>query len=590
VKVQIASCHEEVARFTAQSRTLAFSVDVATIVANAVFGMLLLARPTPMASAVCGAGLLLIGFVHVAFVVERRSLCGRRCWRHSETKDDCSSTEVDVEPATLVDVVPGGGGIEPCGVVSDLDAGGEAMMQAAALASEEAARFIHLAEARADRMDLARRLEDLQHEHRALLLQERQAWKSARRPLLGRSFRIAVRSALARRRSWALARDLLEERPPADTGQSSPADEAAEERPAADEPEPELSEPQSRNACHASPKTAARRQLDAAVPGGGSSGSDEASAASAPAAQKPRRTWGSDDMSAACQEVGSGEAASAEISKAAGPSPVQSPSKDMVSKLARLAEGSPDLQKKIRERLQASAAAKELPVVAAAAEGATPPLVLEPEATTQLSTATSTADHSQADEAQDGRPSPIRNEILSRLEKLAAAHADLQARWEVQGKALQAAESTSAALLAEVKQRERELGTERERIASLRAECDGLRRLGICREAFRPAAPKEAELSLHWAEAWDWPGGTASIVGMRQLRRSMEGRSAELTVGPPPAGWRSWLQLGLRRGQPTEPSLLRLKVPGAGSAGGNAPGAEDGCDTYMGLLWPAPAL
>merc|ERR1712039_176179 len=82
-------------------------------------------------------------------------------------------------------------------------------------------------------------------------------------------------------------------------------------------------------------------------------------------------------------------------------------------------------------------------------------------------------------------------------------------------------------------------------------------------------------IKLNWAAAWEWPGGTASARGMDQLRRSIDGRDAELNVGPPPADWRVWMQLGLRRRQPAEPALLRLAVDGA----------QD--EAYTGLIWPA---
>lgn len=247
-----------------------------------------------------------------------------------------------------------------------------------------------------------------------------------------------------------------------------------------------------------------------------------------------------------------------------------------MAKLARLAEANPDVQKKIREKLRGASGAVGIV-----------PSEPTPEANKDPPLGTATGEAPENLRASQPMPaSPVRNEILTRMQTLTVAHAELQARWAKQKEALEAADRSAAALREEASRRERELGAERQRSASLRVECDNLRRLGVCREVFRSASKNGAELSLHWAEAWDWPGGNASVLGVRQLRRSMDGRSAELSVGPPPAGWRNWLQLGIRRGQPAEPSLLRLRIPGASEA---AAVAEDCCDTYMGLLWPAPA-
>merc|ERR1712113_1007292 len=112
-----------------------------------------------------------------------------------------------------------------------------------------------------------------------------------------------------------------------------------------------------------------------------------------------------------------------------------------------------------------------------------------------------------------------------------------------------------------------------EATAELRAEAQH-RKEASARENRGPSIHGPG-ITLNWADAWEWPGGTASARGMDQLRKSIDGRDAELNVGPPPADWRVWMQLGLRRRQPSEPALLRLAVDGTEG------------EAYTGLIWQA---
>jgi hypothetical protein len=81
-------------------------------------------------------------------------------------------------------------------------------------------------------------------------------------------------------------------------------------------------------------------------------------------------------------------------------------------------------------------------------------------------------------------------------------------------------------------------------------------------------------LRLHWADvqSTSWPGASGPDIGTKHLRRSLQGRDASLHVCPPPADWRTCVQMGLRRGMPANPAYLRLET-------------ED--STFLGLLWAA---
>lgn len=111
------------------------------------------------------------------------------------------------------------------------------------------------------------------------------------------------------------------------------------------------------------------------------------------------------------------------------------------------------------------------------------------------------------------------------------------------------------------------------------AEAARARAAGASQASAAPRLPSSGPgVSLRWAEAPFWPGGAAPLLGVQRLRESLEGRDVELSVGPPPADWRTCLQLGLRRGSPACPAYLRLDVPGAEA------------DTFLGLLWPADGM
>eukprot|EP00929_Paragymnodinium_shiwhaense_P065294 TRINITY_DN32746_c0_g1_i1.p1 TRINITY_DN32746_c0_g1~~TRINITY_DN32746_c0_g1_i1.p1 ORF type:complete len:565 (+),score=133.58 TRINITY_DN32746_c0_g1_i1:103-1797(+) len=82
------------------------------------------------------------------------------------------------------------------------------------------------------------------------------------------------------------------------------------------------------------------------------------------------------------------------------------------------------------------------------------------------------------------------------------------------------------------------------------------------------------KLTLCWAA--DGRYRSAMARGVEELQGSLAAGSkdAELTLGAPPADWRAWMQIGLRRGQPSDPVWLQLLVTGADSE-----------DSYIGLLW-----
>ena len=62
-----------------------------------------------------------------------------------------------------------------------------------------------------------------------------------------------------------------------------------------------------------------------------------------------------------------------------------------------------------------------------------------------------------------------------------------------------------------------------------------------------------SKFSLTWSTRGLHISGQHEV---EHLRNSIEGHSAELSIGPPPADWRVWLQLGLRQGGPPARGLL----------------------------------
>merc|ERR1712032_422429 len=146
---------------------------------------------------------------------------------------------------------------------------------------------------------------------------------------------------------------------------------------------------------------------------------------------------------------------------------------------------------------------------------------------------------------------------------------------------LAAATQQAAKHQSEVTKMRNEIASARQRAAQAEKELEALRRLVAAREApFLRTDGCGPKLSLHWSSGNEerWPHGPASSYGAEELRKVLQGRSAELTVSPPPADWHTWLQLGLRRGEPAHPAMLRLLAVGAERGG-----------SYVGLLWaPAP--
>jgi len=134
----------------------------------------------------------------------------------------------------------------------------------------------------------------------------------------------------------------------------------------------------------------------------------------------------------------------------------------------------------------------------------------------------------------------------------------------------------------EVTKMHKELASARQCAAQAERELEALRRLVAAREApFLRTEGCGPKLSLHWSNGNEerWPHGPTSSHSVEDLQKALQGRSAELTVSPPPADWRTWLQLGLRRGELAHPAMLRLIAVGTERGG-----------SYVGLLWAtAPA-
>mmetsp|Transcript_119652 Transcript_119652/g.211442 ORF Transcript_119652/g.211442 Transcript_119652/m.211442 type:complete len:667 (-) Transcript_119652:142-2142(-) len=297
-------------------------------------------------------------------------------------------------------------------------------------------------------------------------------------------------------------------------------------------------------------------------------------------------------------DAGSAAAAAAAASK-----------RELVARLTKMAAGNPELRESLRERLKSTAGANVIngnstgsaaTVAKASSEpGDQAPACERPSSRASSSsgsfvTAGAGCDRSSSpsdavpaaapENQSEGPAGSARNEIISRLHGLASANQDLKAEWQARGEELSAATRDAAAMRELAAERARELSHLRARrdaleiqVAEVSAELRASRQFAAAREIFEPAS-KGPELSFNWVDGgWDWPGGAASSKGAEKLRRSVGNRSAQLSVGPPPVDWRTWLQLGLRRGQPTDPAILKLAVPDA----------EDG--SYIGLMWAVPA-
>lgn len=284
---------------------------------------------------------------------------------------------------------------------------------------------------------------------------------------------------------------------------------------------------------------------------------------------------------------------------------------ELVARLTKMAAGNPELRESLRERLKSTAGANAstansignaVTAVAADSElGDRAPACERERPTSRASsssgsfvTAGAACDRSASpseavpatgpDIASEGAAGSARTEIISRLHGLATANEDLRAERQARGEELSAATRDAAAMRELAAERAREVSHLRAcrdalelQVSEVSAELRATRQFAAAREVFEPAS-KGPELSFNWVEgAWDWPGGAASSKGAERLRRSVGNRSAQLSVGPPPVDWRTWLQLGLRRGQPSDPAILKLAVPEA----------EDG--SYIGLMWAVPA-
>lgn len=267
---------------------------------------------------------------------------------------------------------------------------------------------------------------------------------------------------------------------------------------------------------------------------------------------------------------------------------------ELIGRLTQIAKSSPELRESVRQRLHASrGTSAEAPekqtsptVPPSATDAASPgqkPLDSDSTASLREGIAASHEDTlSQSSSAAVGSTA-ARTEILTRLSHLTALNEDLRAELSSCSSEL-AATSHEAAMLREAAASQAlEAGRLKVqsdafelRAAEAVAELQANRQLSAAAEVFGPHT-KDTTLSLHWADAWNWPGGTARSNGHERLRRTISGRSAKLSIGPPPVDWQTWMHLGLRHGRPTDPAVLRLVVPSA----------EDG--TYIGLLWPAAA-
>lgn len=225
----------------------------------------------------------------------------------------------------------------------------------------------------------------------------------------------------------------------------------------------------------------------------------------------------------------------------------------LISRLTHLASQSADVREHLREKLQAVTGKKDQALTTEQAAPADP--------SNQTAASNGVAEESAA--------ATVQHEIVARLKQLASENNDLKAKVAAATQ-LESVAAEQALELDRLKDESHKLAS---RLEEATAEIRKRRQCELAREVFH--ADKISELAVHWADGWRWPGGESSTRGVEQLRRSISGHSAELSIGPPPADWRSWLTLGLRRGVPTEPALLKLAVPDLEGV------------SYLGLLWSA---
>lgn len=173
----------------------------------------------------------------------------------------------------------------------------------------------------------------------------------------------------------------------------------------------------------------------------------------------------------------------------------------------------------------------------------------------------------------------VHAQVVERLSQLATEYERLRSRSQAREEELvaenrrqiaAALEASAARVLAES-----ELAISRARCAAAERNEAALRAQLKTNHVNCKEASGGPCLSVRWAEeVSDWPEGISASVA--QLRWNLEGRSAQLTLGPPPAQWMARLQMGLQQGKLNDPVFLRLVVPDAGSG------------IYLGMLWPAP--
>lgn len=177
---------------------------------------------------------------------------------------------------------------------------------------------------------------------------------------------------------------------------------------------------------------------------------------------------------------------------------------------------------------------------------------------------------------QPPRPSSAaRNEIMSRLAGATSANAELQ---KVSMDLRKEMAEARVRHEVEISQMRSERDVAARRLSEMAEELRHMRQIISERQLFL-SAEGAPSISIVWSDGARerWPGGSASARGANQLRRLMAAKEPELTVGPPPADWRTWLQAALRRGEPVDPAMLRLSDRNS----------DDG--PFIGLMWSAPA-
>lgn len=253
---------------------------------------------------------------------------------------------------------------------------------------------------------------------------------------------------------------------------------------------------------------------------------------------------------------------------------------DLIARLTQMASGNPEVRQSMRERLRASSGAPN-------GSDAHEQLGLEHETQSPKVSRAEGDDSTPPADLSRNRTGAAgvaaRNEIMTRLSQLSSLNEALREELVARSDELGAASRDAVALrksaaehAAEVRDMKAQNEALQGQVAQISAELRASRHLASARELFQETSDRPA-LSLHWADAWTWPGGTAPSKGPEKLRKCIDGHNANLSVGPPPADWRTWLQLGLRHGQPEDPAVLRLVVPGA----------DEG--NYVGLIWSAAA-